>query len=76
MDLALETPGGGIARLMRNAHLLIIVKRDSTEKVDFVSMAGVGGPREDRTPNPLIKSQQDLTIFICLSIAYPVPANC
>ncbi len=57
MDLALETPGGGIARLMRNAHLLIIVKRDSTEKVDFVSMAGVGGPREDRTPNPLIKSQ-------------------
>ena len=35
-----------------------------------------GGPREDRTPNPLIKSQQDLAIFICSSIAYPVPAKC
>ncbi|BAM06344.1 hypothetical protein LFE_0628 [Leptospirillum ferrooxidans C2-3] len=60
---------------MRNAHLLIIVKRDSTEKVDFVSMAGVGGPREDRTPNPLIKSQDCIAINTCFLTTYPVSAK-
>ena len=34
-----------------------------------------GGPREDRTPNPLIKSQDCIAINICFLTTYPVSAK-
>ena len=34
-----------------------------------------GGPREDRTPNPLIKSQDYIAINTFFLTTYPVPAK-